>query len=125
MLTVNFSNTFSQSRQIEKDKGDFYFEKSKGNWNEKSMIWKLSADRATIRLGYFRGDCCGSVPTSEQITAKINLDTVFYNLNTTRHPDCRTEIGLCGSAIDFVIDTKKYPNYKNMVFHNIATKGIK
>ncbi|AQY20970.1 hypothetical protein AB406_0003 [Riemerella anatipestifer] len=43
---------------------------------------------------------------AEQITAKITNDTISYNLNIKREPNCRTEIGLCGNAVDFVINTK-------------------
>lgn len=107
---------FSLSAQVNTTADGFYFEKSKGSFTEKELIWKKRADPAVIRLGYWRGDCCGGVPEAEQITASIRNDTVFYNLHTKRIPDCRTETGLCGSLIDFVIDPKKFPDYKKLAF---------
>ena len=89
------------------------------------MVWKKNGNLAILRIKYWRGDCCGGVPRAEQITAKIIKDTVLYNLNIKRQPNCRTEIELCGNAIDFVINTKKYPNYKKMVFKEIANKPSK
>ncbi|MRM82475.1 hypothetical protein D1003_01245 [Riemerella anatipestifer] len=62
---------------------------------------------------------------TEQITAKITNNTVSYNLNIKREPNCRTEIGLCGNAVDFVINTKQYPNYQKLVFKEIGNKTTK
>lgn len=108
--------SLSLSAQVNPSTDGFYFEKSKSSFTEKELIWKKRADHAVIRLGYWRGDCCGGVPEAEQITARIINDTVFYNLHTKREPNCRTETGLCGSLIDFVIDPKKFPDYKKLVF---------
>ncbi|MCY1479347.1 hypothetical protein D3C87_70170 [compost metagenome] len=122
LSTITFLNIFAQTVEVKKDTIDFYFENSKNKWNEESMIWKKNEDLAILRIRYWRGDCCGGVPMAEQITAKIIKDTVFYNLNIKRDPNCRTEIGLCGNAVDFVINTKKYPDYKKMVFKEIFNK---
>ena len=125
LSTITFLNTSAQTVEIKKDTSDFYFENSKNKWNEESMTWKKNGNLAILRIRYFRGDCCGGVPNAEQITAKFINDTVFYNLNIKHEPNCRTEIGLCGNAVDFVINTKKYPNYRNLVFKEIVNKTSK
>jgi len=121
-FTLTFLTTSAQNLGIKKDTCGFYFENSKNKWNEESMIWKKNGDFAILRLRYWKGDCCGGVPMAEQITAKIVNDTIFYNLNIKREPNCETEIGLCGNTVDFVINTKKYPDYIKLVFKEIADK---
>lgn len=104
-----------------KNDADFYFENSKNKWvqNNENKAWQKRGDFAVLSIGFGRGDCCGSVPGAEQITYKMVNDTVFYNLNIIRDPTCRTEIGLCGNAIDFVINTKNHI-YQKFVFIKVA-----
>ncbi len=119
--TIAFSNISAQTAEIKNNISDFYFEKSKNKWNEGNLTWKKKGDFAILRVRYFRGDCCGGVPNAEQITAQITGDTIFYNSNYKRIPDCRSDIGICGNAIDIAINTKKYKNYKKMVLKEVST----
>lgn len=104
---------------INYDSFDFYFESSKFSPTEPLKGWQENDNTATIRLGYWRGDCCGDVPETERVSAKVMNDTVYINYNKKREPNCDSSIGLCGNAIDFVINKKKYPNYKKLTFKTI------
>lgn len=118
---------FVKSQIATKKSFDFYFERSKKNWfeNNKIKTWEKRGDSAILRVGYWKGDCCGSVPDAGRITAKIEGDTIFYNLNTQRRPGCKSEIGVCGSAIDLIINTKKYKHYKKLVLKEIRESDCK
>ncbi|MES2592819.1 MAG: hypothetical protein V4608_13125 [Bacteroidota bacterium] len=97
---------------------DYYFAHSRKDWNDTKNFkkWTEKKDTAIYTLGYFRGDCCGSIPNPSRIFAKIINDTIYVNYNRQREPNCDSSIGLCGMVIDFVIDTKKYPNYRNLIW---------
>lgn len=89
MIAAAFTS-LSLSAQMSTSTDGFYFEKSKYPFTEKELVWKKRADHAVIRLGYWKGDCCGSVPEAKQITARISNDTVFtafiQNGNLTAEP---------------------------------------
>lgn len=105
---------------INLDAFDFYFESSKDNYDKPALKdWQEKDNTATIRLGYWSGDCCGGVPETERVSAKIINDTVYINYNQKREPNCNSSIGYCGNAIDFVINKNKYPNYKKLTFKTI------
>lgn len=105
---------------IDFDSFDFYFERSKDSYDKPALKgWQEIDNTATIRLGYWRGDCCGDVPETERVSAKIINDTVYINYNQKRDPLCNPSIGICANAIDFVINKKKYPNYKKLTFKTI------
>lgn len=120
IFSILMLSIYCKSQAIKKPMNGFYFKNSKEFTNKGNMIWNKQGDFAVIKLGYWRGDCCGGVAMAEQVTAEINKDTVFYNKNYKRDPNCDSKIGLCGNAIDFVIDIKKYPNYRKLIFKEIV-----
>lgn len=99
---------------------DYYFAYSKKTWIDQKDFgkWTEKNDTALITLGYFRGDCCGGVPSPEKMAAKILHDTLYYDYRTSIIPNCDSRIGICGATIDFVINAKKYPNYKSLILSN-------
>lgn len=108
-------------QKIKKEKNDFYFETSKTQWgpNDGKNIWRKNGNFAIIRIGDWKGDCCGNVPETERITSKIIKNTIFYNFNKKQRPNCDSGIGLCANAIDLVVNIKKHPNYRKLVFKEI------
>lgn len=94
---------------------DYYFANSKNNWNDKEKFgkWIEKQDTVFFTLGYFKGDCCGSVPYPKNMFAEIVNDTIYYDYRNEKDPNCDSRIGICGAVIDFVINKNKYPNYKN------------
>lgn len=120
LSTITSLNICAQTLEIKKDT-NFNFENSNDFTNkEEKLIWHRKGEKAIIKLGYWRGDCCGGVPRAEQLTATIINDTVFYDRNYKRKPNCSTESKLCGNAINFIISIKKYPNYKKWIFKEVA-----
>ncbi|GEM_PF-1121041 len=102
---------------IHYDSFDCYVESSKDSPHNPALKgWQEKDNTATIRLGYWRGDCCGGVAKTERVSVKIMNDTVYINYNQKRQPNCDSSIGICGNAIDFVINKRKYPNYKQLKF---------
>ncbi|MGX7666148.1 hypothetical protein [Flavobacterium pedocola] len=104
---------------------DFYFAYSKNTWMDEAKFqkWVEKQDTARITLGYFRGDCCGSVPNPEKMYAKITNDTIYYDYRNTQIPDCDSSTGLCGAVIDFVINVKKHPDYRKYPWKKIISKN--
>ncbi|AIN73151.1 hypothetical protein SAMN02745938_106119 [Flavobacterium psychrophilum DSM 3660] len=95
---------------------DYYFANSKNTWNDKEKFgkWIEKQDTVIFTLGYFRGDCCGSIPQPKNMFAEIFNDTIYYDYRNEKDPNCDSRIGICGAVIDFVINKNKYPNYKNL-----------
>ena len=116
---LNFSSVFSQ---IKNDSQDFFFEKTRNNFQEHPAGWQIDGDFAIKRLGYWRGSKCGDVPQTERVVGHIKNDTVFINYNSKRNPFCNSSIGLAANAIDLVINIKKYPNYQNFTFKVVKTE---
>lgn len=107
---------FISFSQTEKDSSGFYFESSKSNWfKNPSNEWQFEGEYATKRIGYWKGSPCGDVPVTERIIGKMRNDTIFINFNRKRDPFCDPRIGVAANAIDLVINTNKYPNFKNLV----------
>jgi hypothetical protein len=49
------------------------------------------------------------------MSIKILNDTLYFNFGLAKiNPDCGREIGVAGIMIDFVLNKKKYPNYKEL-----------
>lgn len=115
-----FLNVFSQTETVLKD---FYFEKSRNDFQKPPVDWQLDGDFALKRLGYWRGSKCGDVPATERVVGHIKNDTVFINYNKRIDPFCDSSIGLAVNAIDLVINIKKYPNYKNFIFQVVRTEN--
>ena len=122
IISITFSNCFTQNIENKIDTNEFYFENSKKKWDLQKMVWIKNNDIAIIRLNRYKGDCCGGVPDAKQITAKIVNDTVFYKLNLHRDTNCDSSIGLCGNSIDFVVNIKKKPTYEKFVFIEVNDK---
>ncbi|EJG00690.1 hypothetical protein FF52_13661 [Flavobacterium sp. F52] len=97
---------------------DHYFANSKNRWSDKEKFgkWIEKEDTVIFTLGYFRGDCCGSIPEPQKMYAEIVNDTIYYDYRNEIDPDCDSSIGICGAVIDFVINKNKYPNYKNFTW---------
>lgn len=100
------------------DSFDHYFAVSKKSWNDKENFkkWTEKQDTGVYTLGYFRGDCCGGVPDPNKMFANVINDTIYFDYKIQRDPNCNSEIGICGTVIVFIINTKKYPNYRNLIW---------
>lgn len=116
-IIVCLNTAICKSQTTAEDTFDFYFETSKDI--SKYNTWEKKGDSAIIKLGEWRGDCCGGVPHPHFIKAKIVKDTLSYNLNNVPNPNCDRRIGICMAAINLVINTKKHPNYKNLIWNEI------
>ncbi len=81
--------------------------------------WREVDDDTVIYTFYLKGSFC-DMPIPETMSMKIANDTLFYNF--ARYDlDC---IGVAGMMIDFVLNKKKYPNYKDLVITWGATPFI-
>lgn len=117
---------FISFSQPEMDSIGFYFETSKNNGiKNPSYEWDDNGEYATKRIGYWRGSPCGDVPETERVIGIRRNDTIFINYNKKIDPNCDPRIGIAGNAIDLVINTKKYPNYKNIVLIEVKTENYK
>lgn len=112
---VSFKTSNSKNRQIG---FDYYYANSKNSWSDKEKFgkWIEKQDTVFFTLGYFRGNCCGSIPEPKNMFAEIVNDTIYYDYRNKIDPNCDSSIGICGAVIDFVINKNKYPNYKNFIW---------
>lgn len=91
--------SLSLSAQVSTTADGFYFEKSKGSFTEKELVWKKRADLAVIRLGYWRGDCCGGVPEAEQITAASETTPFFTTSTQNGYPTAEPKPACAGASL--------------------------
>ncbi|MDN3725553.1 hypothetical protein QRD02_14300 [Aequorivita sp. SDUM287046] len=117
---------FISFSQIENDSIEFHFESSKNNWFKiPSNEWKFDGNYAIKRIGYWKGSPCGDVPETERVIGIRRNDTIFINYNKKMDPLCDPRIGVAGNAIDLVINTKKYPNYRNLIIKEVKNEDCK
>ena|GEM_PF-1032409 len=117
---------FISFSQTVMDSIGFYFETSKNYGNKNPTYeWEDKGEYATKRIGYWRGSPCGDVPETEKVVGVMRNDTIFINYNKKRDPFCDPRIGIAANAIDLVINTKKYPSYKNLALIEIKTEDCK
>ena len=96
---------------------DSYFRNSTYSFIDRAKFNKWNyenKDTAVFTFSLIKGDCCGGVPNAAIMKAKILNDTIFYNDGRIPIDNCDRTIGTCGALIDFVINKKKYPNYKKL-----------
>ena len=112
--------------QTNRDSTDFYFESSKNDWFKyPSQEWQFEGEYAIKRIGYWKGSPCGDVAITERVVGYRVNDTIFINYNRRLDPLCDQRIGVAANAIDLVINTKKYPNYKNLILTEVKTENCK
>lgn len=117
---------FISFSQIENDSIEFHFESSKNNWfKSPSNEWQFDGNYAIKRIGYWKGSPCGDVPQTERIIGIRRNDTIFINYNKKIDPLCDPRIGVAGNAIDLVINTEKYPNYRNLIIKEVKNEDYK
>lgn len=117
---------FISFSQIEKDSIEFYFESSKNNWvKSPSNEWQFDGNYAIKRIGYWKGSPCGDVPETERVIGIRRNDTIFINYNKKIDPLCDPRIGVAGNAIDLVINTKIYPDYRDLIIKEIKNEDCK
>ena len=111
VLLISCSQTHLLSK---KDTFTYFFRQSRYGF-EKCKKWsELENDTVVYTMPYFRGSCCGDLPRPDLMKAKIVKDTLYYDYGNYPIPDCDSSIGICGIIVDFVINKRKYPNYRKL-----------
>ncbi|MDR6969608.1 hypothetical protein J2X31_003641 [Flavobacterium arsenatis] len=80
--------------------------------DNKSVWVKEGKNKASFKIN-FRGGCC-DMPLPEMMNAEVVNDTLYIDKaveNHSRHDD----IGICGTSVKIIIDTKSYPDYKKLI----------
>lgn len=76
--------------------------------------WREVNKDTVIYTTYFKGAYC-DIPNEKEMTIKISNDTLYFNFGLASvSPDCERKVGVAGILIDFVLNKKKYLNYKEL-----------
>ena len=76
--------------------------------------WREIDKDTVIYTQYFKGAYC-DIPNGDEMKIDIKNDTIIFNFGLESiSSDCESEIGVAGIVVDFVLNRKKYPNYKEL-----------
>lgn len=108
----------------EKENFDYFSRKSTfldfKNLDKINRKWREKNNDTVIYTTYFKGAVC-DIPNEEEMNIKISNDTLYFNFGLAKiSPDCEKEIGVAGIMVDFVLNKKKYPNYKELKIKHIT-----
>jgi hypothetical protein len=100
---------------------NFFFRKSRTNFqdNENRDKWIELKNDTVIYTRYYKGSPC-DIPIPENMKGKIINDTLYFDNGNFPNPDCDSRIGSAAIIVDFVINKKKYPNYKKLYWKQIS-----
>ena len=89
------------------------------NLNEFNGKWREINNDTVIYTSYFKGAPC-DIPNGNEMKINIKKDTLFFNFGLENvSPDCERKIGVAGIMVDFVLNKKKYPDYKSLYIKHI------
>ena len=91
---------------------DIQFLREEHATNSKSVWVKEGKSKASYLIK-LRGGCC-DMPSPELMNAEVKNDTLYIDKAVEHHSN-HDKIGICGTTIKMIINTKTYPNYKKFV----------
>lgn len=108
----------TQSAKLENENFDYFVRRSIKydfkNLNEFNGKWREVNNDTVIYTNYFKGASC-DIPNGDRMKINIIKDTLFFNFGLENiSPDCERKIGVAGIMVDYVLNKKKYPNYKSL-----------
>ncbi|MCX8534201.1 hypothetical protein [Chryseobacterium luquanense] len=113
-ITFGSYNLHSQSKT---NNFEYFVRKSTavgfGNINELKNKWQELKNDTVVYSSYFKGASC-DIPQSNSMNMKIVNDSLIFNFGIKKNTDCERRFGSSGIIVDFVINKKKYPNYKDL-----------
>lgn len=83
-----------------------YIEEYKTDWLNEGK------NTASLKLK-FRGGCC-DMPSLEMMNAEVVNDTMYIDEAVQPHKN-HDKTGVCGMVVKIIINTNRYPNYKNLI----------
>lgn len=84
------------------------------NLNKVDRMWRELSNDTLIYTAYYRGAYC-DIPQKEDMSIKIKNDTIFFNFGLENvDPDCERTVGVAGIMVDFILNKKKYSDYKGL-----------
>lgn len=109
--------------KLENEKFDYFVRKSINfdfrNLNKFNNKWREINNDTVIYTQYFKGAVC-DIPDSELMKINIKKDTLYFNYGLKNvSSDCERKIGVSGIVVDFVLNKKKHPKYKEIKFNYI------
>lgn len=84
-----------------------------GNMRELEDKWRELKNDTVVYSSYFKGASC-DIPQSKSMNMEIVNDSLIFNFGIKKNADCERRFGTSGIIVDFVINKKKYPNYKDL-----------
>lgn len=84
-----------------------YGKKNQENWVE-------FENDTVILTKYFKGSDC-DLPIPQRMSINIVNDTLAFDFGRIYDPNCERQIGSALILVDFVLNKRKYPNYKKLI----------
>jgi len=93
---------------------DIQFVRDEHATDTKSVWVKEGKNKASFKIK-LRGGCC-DMPLPEMMNAEVVNNTLYID-KAVEHHSKHDKIGICGTTIKMIINTKTYPNYKNFILY--------
>lgn len=78
--------------------------------------WRIIGKDSVVQTKYLRGAAC-DLPSRDKMFIEIVNDTIILNFGKKYDPNGKRLVGIAGMQIDFVLNPKVYPDYKNFKFN--------
>lgn len=82
-------------------------------WQIKGEKWRETDNDIVIYTRYIKGSYC-DMPIPEKMSVKIIKDTLLFDFARVYDPNCERTIGTAGIFIDFLVNKRRYPEYRNL-----------
>lgn len=117
---LGFNELHSQTKT---DRFDYFVRKSSyrdfKSLNDVNRKWREIKNDTLVYTAYFKGAVC-DIPNAEKMNINIVNDTIVFNFGLNKEdPDCERRFGVAGIMVDFVLNKKKFPDYRNLKIKNI------
>jgi hypothetical protein len=84
------------------------------NLSQRNRKWSEISGDTLIYTTYFKGAVC-DIPNEQNMKIRISNNTLYFDFGLSNvASDCERRFGVAGIMIDFVLNKKKYPNYKEL-----------
>ena len=111
----------SSAQHLKKEKHDFnYFVRQSSSHNfienlsEIHGKWRELNNDTLVYSAYFKGAIC-DIPNVKKMGIKIIKDTLMFDFGINKTSlECEKSFGVASITVDFVLNKRKYPNYKKL-----------
>lgn len=116
-ILVIFCSCVQQKEIVDNNSFTYFTRQSKLGfewWDKNRDIWRETENDTVILTKYIRGSGC-DLPVPEKMSVEMVNDTLIFDFGRVYDPDCERTIGVAGIYIDFLVNKRKYPNYRKLI----------